>query len=195
LYVFVFVTCIQMSGRDGAVGIATRYGLDDSGLERGLRHTHPGRPGALPNSRIMVTGFTFLLVYSATSTPSGAEVKHGVEMYLHSPAVPVLACYGVTFTFLFRHNYGPTHIHIHTDCGNSITYQCINLPLYLVVILLCASTGLTSAYVCVPSQCALHANSLYIFCAICTNHITYLLGSCCVHLKGPMCTYQSCRIF
>ena len=64
----------------------------------------------------------------------------GVELYLLYPSVLVVACFGVTFTFIMRYKYGPTHIRIPVDCGNSITYRCINVPIYLVVILLCVFT-------------------------------------------------------
>jgi hypothetical protein len=85
--------------RDSSVGIATRYGLDSPGIDSwwGARFSAPVQtgPGAHPASYTMGTG-SFPGVKSgrgmtmAPSSPSGAEVKERVELYLYSTLLPVL---------------------------------------------------------------------------------------------------------
>ena len=83
-------------GRDSSVGIATRYGLDGSGIESqwGARFSAPVKtgPGAHPASYTMGTGS-----FPGVKRPgpgvdhsplSSAEVKERVELYLCSPSGP-----------------------------------------------------------------------------------------------------------
>ena len=83
-------------GRDGSVGIVTRYGLDGPGIESrwGARFSTPVQtgPGAHPASCIMGTG-PFPGVKrpgrgADHQPPSGAEIKEKVELYLCSPSGP-----------------------------------------------------------------------------------------------------------
>jgi hypothetical protein len=81
-------------GRDSSVGIATRYGLDDPGIETQwrTRFSAPVQtgPGAHPASYIMGTG-SFPGVGSGqgvTLTPHPLlepRSKNRVELYLYSP--------------------------------------------------------------------------------------------------------------
>jgi hypothetical protein len=93
-----------------AVCIATRYGLDGPEIESRWGesrfsapvHTGPWDP---PNLYTVGTG-TFLGSKSAggvaltTHTPSSAEVKERVELYLYSTCGPCVACYRVTLKFM-----------------------------------------------------------------------------------------------
>ena len=83
-------------GRDSAVGIATRYGLDGPGIESrwGARFSAPVQtgPGAHPASYTISTG-SFPGVKRPVrgvdhSPPSSAEVTASVELYLYSPFGP-----------------------------------------------------------------------------------------------------------
>ena len=86
----------SLGGRDSVVGIATRYGLDGSGIESrcGRDFPHPSRPalGAYPASCTMGTG-SFPGVKrpgrGADHPPPPKRRGHErVELYLYSPSVP-----------------------------------------------------------------------------------------------------------
>jgi len=92
-------------GRDGSVGIATRYGLDGPGIEGlwGARFFVPVQtgPGAHPASYTMGTGS-----FPGVKRPgrvvdhppqSSAEVKERVELWLYSPSGSFVACSKVKF--------------------------------------------------------------------------------------------------
>ena len=83
-------------GRDSSVGIATRYGLDDSGIESrlGAKFSAPiqAGPGSHSASYTMGTGY-----FSGAKRPgrrldhpfpSSAEVEGRVELYPYSPSGP-----------------------------------------------------------------------------------------------------------
>ena len=80
-------------GRDSSVGIATRYGLDGPGIESRweARFSAPVQtsPGAHPASCTMVSGSLSRGLsgrdVELTLTPSIAEVKERVELYIYSP--------------------------------------------------------------------------------------------------------------
>jgi hypothetical protein len=83
-------------GRESAVGIATRYGLDGPGIESwlGSRFSAPVQtgPGAYPASYAMDNG-SFPGVKRPGrgvdhSPPSSVEVKEKVELYLYSTSGP-----------------------------------------------------------------------------------------------------------
>ena len=83
-------------GRDSSVGIATRYGLDGPGIEyrRGREFPHLSRPALGPTQPPMqwVPG-PFPRSKAAGAwrwlpTPSSAEVKERVELYIYSPSRP-----------------------------------------------------------------------------------------------------------
>ena len=81
--------------RDSSVGIATRYGLDGPVIEWrwGRDFPHPSRPalGSHPTFYTMGTG-SFPGVKrpgpGVDPTPSSADVKERVELYLYSPYGP-----------------------------------------------------------------------------------------------------------
>jgi len=83
-------------GRDSSVGIATRYGLDGPGIESrwGERFSASVQtgPGSHPASYTMGTG-SFPGVKRPGRgvdhpSPSSAEVKEGLELYIYSPSGP-----------------------------------------------------------------------------------------------------------
>ena len=91
-----------MVGRDSAVGIATRYGLDGPGIEsrwgRDFSAQVQTGPGAHPTSCTMGTG-SFLAIKrpgrGVEHPPrSSAEVKETIELYLYSPSGPSWAVLG-----------------------------------------------------------------------------------------------------
>ena len=82
--------------RDSSVGVATRYGLDGPGIESrwGARFSSPVQtgPGAHPASCTMGNGsFTGIKRPERSvdhPTPSSAQIKERVELYLYSPSGP-----------------------------------------------------------------------------------------------------------
>jgi hypothetical protein len=96
-WIEVFVCVITENvGWDSSVGIATRYELDGPGIESRwrARFSAPVQtgPGAYPASCTMCTG-SFPEVKRPGRdvdhpTPSSAEVKERVELYLYSPSGP-----------------------------------------------------------------------------------------------------------
>jgi len=89
-FIYLFV------GRDSVVGIATRYGLDGPGIEArwGAKYSAPSQtgPGAYPASytvgTLLFPGGKSAGAWRWTPTPSSAEVKERVELYLYSPSGP-----------------------------------------------------------------------------------------------------------
>jgi hypothetical protein len=85
-----------MVGRDRSVGIATRYGLDDPGIESrwGREFLKPSRPalGPHPASYTMDTGSFPGVKWPGRGVdhppPYSAEVKERIELYLYSPSGP-----------------------------------------------------------------------------------------------------------
>ena len=83
-------------GQDSSVGIATRYGVDDPGVEShwGARFSAPVQTshGAHPASYTMGTGFIPGVERPVLGfdhpPPSSAEVKERIELYLCSPYGP-----------------------------------------------------------------------------------------------------------
>ena len=77
-------------GRDNTVGIATRYGLDGPGIESrwGRDFPHPSRPASVGCVPVIIPGGKAAGGWRWPPTPSSAEVKERVELYLYSPSVP-----------------------------------------------------------------------------------------------------------
>ena len=95
-------------GRDSAVGIATRYGLEGPGIEcrwrRSFPHPFQTGPGAHPASYTMGTvsfpGVKRLGRGIDHLPPSSAEVKEGVQLYLYSPSGPSCPVLGQSLPFI-----------------------------------------------------------------------------------------------
>ena len=97
-----------MLGRDGSVSIAIRYGLDGPGIESQLEveifRTRPDRPCG-PRS-LIYSGYRIFPggkeagAWRWPPTPSTAEVKERVELYLYSPLWAFVDCSRVKFTLL-----------------------------------------------------------------------------------------------
>jgi hypothetical protein len=98
LCAFQFTASFKIVGRDSAVGIATRYGLDGSGIESrwGVRFSAPlqSGPAAHPASHTMGTGSYPGSKAAAARrgvdhpTSSSAETKKRVELYIYSLSGP-----------------------------------------------------------------------------------------------------------
>ena len=112
LYLFEITRCniglyskwhrIKVVGRDGAVGISTRYGLDGPRIESrwGSRFSALVQtgPGSHPASYTMGTesfpGAKRQRRGVGHPTPSSVEVKERVELYLYSASGPSLSVVG-----------------------------------------------------------------------------------------------------
>jgi hypothetical protein len=98
-------------GSDGSIGIATRYELDDLRIESqwGERFSAPVQtgPGAHPASCTMGTGSLSrgkgAEAWRWSPTPSSAEVKERVELYLYSPSGSSWQVIGWTLPLVLCH--------------------------------------------------------------------------------------------
>jgi hypothetical protein len=82
----------KVVGRDGVVGIATRYGLDGPWIKSRWRDfPQPPRPAVGPPSLLYIGYRVFFLGIKRPGPsidhppPSNAEVKERVDLYLYSP--------------------------------------------------------------------------------------------------------------
>ena len=88
----------KLVGRDIAVGVATRYGLDGPGIESWwgkIFRTRPNRPWVLPNLlcneyRVFPGGYSGPGRGVDHLPPLSAEVTERVELYLYSTSGPSL---------------------------------------------------------------------------------------------------------
>jgi hypothetical protein len=87
------VIIVLVGDRNSSIGKATRYGLDDSGIESrlGQDFPHPSRPVLGPTQPPIqwVPGLSRGVKRPGRGvdhpSPSSAEVKERVELYLYSP--------------------------------------------------------------------------------------------------------------
>jgi hypothetical protein len=92
LYILKSPFLLEM-GQNSSVGIATRYGLDGSGIESRWGEifcTSPDRPWGPPillyNGYLVFPGYKVAGVWRWLPTPSSDEVKQRVQLYLYSPS-------------------------------------------------------------------------------------------------------------
>jgi hypothetical protein len=99
--------------RDSSDGIATRYGLDGSGIEFrwGRDIPHPSRPSLGPTQPPiqwetgLFPGIKRAGAWSWPPTPSNAEVKERVQLYFYSPCRSSWPVLGWTLPLPFYLDY------------------------------------------------------------------------------------------
>ena len=99
-----------MRGRDSSVGIATRYGLDGPGIESqwGWDFLLQSRPALGPTQPLIQwvsshsPGGKAAGAWRWPPTPSSAEIKEKVELYLYSPFGPLWPVIGWTLPLPLR---------------------------------------------------------------------------------------------
>ena len=126
-HLVIYMQSNKIRGRDSAVGIATRYGLDGPGIESrwGARFSAPVQtgPGAHPASYTMGTGSFPGVKRPGRDVdhppPSSAEVEGRAELYIYSPSGPSWPVLGRTLALLVM------------DVGQSILYCAYRFSLAL----------------------------------------------------------------
>jgi hypothetical protein len=84
LYIYI---CVWGGGPGSVVGIATAYGLNGPGIESRWKRDFPhlSRPALRPTQPPVQWGKVRPGRDADPSSPSSAEVKNRVELYLYSP--------------------------------------------------------------------------------------------------------------
>jgi len=141
IYIYIYVcVCVWAGGTlDSVVGIATHYGLDGQriGTVRGsnpacgeIFRTRPDRlwgPPSLPYNGYRGKAAGAL---RWPPTPSSAEVKERVELYLYSPSGPSWPVLGSTlpYTYTYIHTY--IYIYIYMLHDSSAIPLCIRVAYF-----------------------------------------------------------------
>jgi hypothetical protein len=120
----------KVVGRDGVVGIATRYGIDGPGIKSRWRDfPHLSSPAVSPPShlynghRVSSLGVKRPEPGNDQPPPSNAEVKERVELYLYSPLCLHSLFYGELYFYrkIVGHfdsmDVSVDHVHCATDCS------------------------------------------------------------------------------
>ena len=88
IYIYIYIV-----GRDSSVGIETRYGLNGPEIESRWRRDFPhlsrpawSPPSLLYNGYRVFPGVKAVGAWRCPPTPSSAEVKERVQLYLYSPS-------------------------------------------------------------------------------------------------------------
>jgi len=112
-------------GRNSSVGIATRYGLDGPGIESRWERDFPKRPDRpLDLPSLLYNGYRVFPEGKAPGawrwppTPSSAEVKERVELYLYSHYGPSWHVLGWTL-----HLPLPLYVNMLKMCQGSILFS------------------------------------------------------------------------
>ena len=130
-----YTTYICSMDRDSSVGIATNYGLDGQGIESrwGSRFSAPVQtgPGAHPALYTVGTGSLPGVKRPGGGvdrpSPSSAEVKERVNLYLYSPSGPSWPVVGWTLPL-------PLHIYIYMCvCVCVCVYVCVCVCIYIYI--------------------------------------------------------------
>ena len=122
---------LHIVGRDSVIGIATGYGLDDSGIESRWGQKFPSRPTLGP-TKLPVQWVPEVKAAGAWGwppTPSTAEVKERVELCFCSPSVPSWPVVGWTLPLWFHSSlYANCRVHI-VACSIFVNGVIINFIL------------------------------------------------------------------
>jgi hypothetical protein len=123
----ILVFPCQYHGPDSSVGIATRYGLDSPGIESrwGRDFLHSSRPPLGP-TQPPVQWVKRPGRGADHRTPSSAEVKERVELYLYSPSGPSCLVLGRTLPVVsIIPQMFQTHLHLHVTANRRTNWRSL----------------------------------------------------------------------
>ena len=135
IYIYIYI----YKGRDSAVGIATRYELEGPGIDSqwGWDFPRPSRPvlgPTQPRVQWVFLGGRAAGAWRWPPTPSSAEVKERVKLYLYSPSGPSWPVLRWTLPLSF------IHIHIYVlarsplkvpKCVHYRSHACLSICPYV----------------------------------------------------------------